>query len=33
MNDGREIETNNLWCGGNIPKRFQEDIPDNAKFI
>lgn len=33
MFDGRIIETNNLWCSGNIPERFKDRIPDNAKFI
>lgn len=33
MNDSTIIKTNNLWCGGDVPKRFQDEIPDNAKFI
>ena len=31
MNDGRIIETNNLWCNGKIPE--SRNIKDNAKFI
>lgn len=31
MNDGRVIETNNLWCNGDIPK--ERHVEDNAVFI
>lgn len=31
MNDGRVIETNNLWYNGVVPK--ERDIEDNAYFI
>ena len=31
MNDGRIIETNNLWMNGKIPA--ERNIKDNAKFI
>jgi hypothetical protein len=31
MNDGRIIETTNLWTNGIIPEEFAR--PDNAKFI
>lgn len=31
MNDGRIIETNNLWYNGEIPK--ERNIEDNAIFI
>lgn len=30
--DGRIVETNNLWCQGEIPERFREALPDNARF-
>lgn len=33
FNDGREIETTNLWHQGKIPQRFKEKLPDNAVFI
>jgi len=33
FDDGRKIVTTNLWFQGEIPKRFQERLPDNAKFI
>lgn len=31
--DGRLIHTNNLWCQGGIPERFQDRLPDNAVFL
>lgn len=31
MNDGRVIETNNLWCQGSIPSSHERS--DNAKFL
>jgi len=31
--DGRQESTNNLWCQGDIPDRFKNDLPDNAEFI
>ena len=31
MNDGRIIETNNLWYNGEVPK--ERNIEDNARFI
>jgi hypothetical protein len=31
MNDGRVIETNNLWYNGVVPK--ERGIEDNACFI
>lgn len=31
MNDGRQFETNNLWCQGAIPK--ERGVQDNAQFI
>jgi len=30
--DGRTITTNNLWCQGEIPEEFREELPDNAEF-
>lgn len=33
MNDGRLVETNNLWHNGNIPKRFWDRMPDNAVIL
>lgn len=33
MNDGTEICTNNLWCGGEIPEKHREILCDNAVFI
>jgi len=32
FDDGRKVETDNLWCQGDIPKRFRKRLPDNAKF-
>ena len=31
--DGRIITTTNLWVQGEIPERFRDRMPDNAKFI
>ena len=30
---GEVIETNNLWCQGEIPAEYREKLPNNAKFI
>lgn len=32
FNDGRSFETNDLWCGGKIPKLFLPDFPNTATF-
>ena len=31
MNDGRIIETNNLWYNGEVPK--ERNVADNAVFL
>jgi hypothetical protein len=31
--NGRIVEHNNLWHQGDIPKHFQERLPNNAKFL
>lgn len=33
LEDGRILETNNLWCNGDIPQIFRDKFPDNAKFL
>ena len=33
FNDGREVESTNLWCQGHIPDAFKERLPDNAEFL
>jgi len=33
MNDGRLIETNNLWHNGSIPSHFWDIMPDNAIIL
>jgi hypothetical protein len=33
MDDGRLIETNDLWHQGTIPYHFKERMPDNATFM
>ena len=33
FNDGREVETTNLWSQGTIPDEFKDELPDNARFI
>ena len=31
--DGRLIESDNVWHQGEIPERFRDRLPDNARFI
>lgn len=31
--DGRKERCNNLWSQGDIPERWREQLPDNARFI
>lgn len=31
--DGRVVETTNLWCQGDIPEEFREELKDNAVII
>lgn len=33
FNDGREVESTNLWCQGNIPPHLRDRLPDNARFV
>jgi len=33
FNDGRLVETTNLWCSGAIPTHFRTRLPDNAVFL
>lgn len=33
FNDGRFIESTNLWHNGDILEEFWNDLPDNAVFI
>jgi hypothetical protein len=33
FNDGREVETTNLWFRGDVPEEYKEDLPDNAVFF
>ena len=30
--DGRRTITHNMWCQGDVPKHFKDQLPDNAKF-
>ena len=32
FNNGDRVETTNLWAQGEIPERFRNRLPDNAKF-
>lgn len=32
-NDGREMESNDVWCQGDIPDVWREELPDNAEFL
>lgn len=31
--DGREVVSTNLWCQGDIPERFRDQLSDNAEFV
>jgi hypothetical protein len=31
FNDGRVVETTNLWAQGEIPEHFRDRLPPNAK--
>ena len=31
--DGRVVKSSNLWCQGNIPERFRNEMPDNAEIV
>lgn len=33
FDDGRVVETTNLWCQGEIPEIWKARLPDNANFI
>jgi hypothetical protein len=33
FNDGRIVETRNLWYQGDIPEYFKAQLPDNAEFV
>lgn len=33
FDDGRVVETCDLWCGGKIKERFLDRFPDNAVFV
>lgn len=30
--DGRKVTTTNLWSNGEIPEKFKEQLPDNARW-
>lgn len=32
FNDGRVVETTNLWSKGNVPEHFSHILPNNAQF-
>lgn len=32
MNNGKIIETHDLWCRGDVPEHFKDRIKDNAEF-
>jgi hypothetical protein len=31
--DGREVQTNNLWCQSVIPEHFWDMFEINARFV
>lgn len=33
FNDGRLVQSTNLWCQGEIPKAYRDRLPDNAAFL
>lgn len=33
FNDGRKVESTNLWDNDEIPEEFWNELPNNAKFI
>lgn len=33
FDDGRCVETRNLWCQGSIPERFHDRLPNNAILL
>lgn len=33
FHDGREAETTDLWCQGNIAPPWKDRLPDNAEFV
>ena len=33
MNDGRELESNDVWTAGTIPPEWRDDMPDNAVIM
>jgi hypothetical protein len=33
FHDGRKVVSTNLWCQGDIPEHFREQLFDNADFI
>lgn len=33
FHDGRYLETNNMWCQGDIADHYKDRMPDNAEFV
>jgi len=33
FHDGREVVTTNLWCRGDVPPGWRQELPDNATFV
>ncbi len=33
FNDGKVVETTNLWCQGKVPPEWRNKFPDNAQFL
>lgn len=31
--DGRTVTTHDLWSGSEIPERYRDRLPDNARFL
>ncbi|MFK7949232.1 MAG: hypothetical protein AB8G11_16695 [Saprospiraceae bacterium] len=32
-NESKPIVTHNLWCQGDVPRIWANELPDNAKFL
>ena len=33
LDTGKIIETNNLWCQGDVPEEYKSQLPDTAEFV
>lgn len=33
LDTGKIVETNNLWCQGDVPEEYKSRLPDTAEFV